>query len=283
MRTCIIVSLVLMLAVASAQAAPYTDDFESYIGRTVHSGNQFFAPYADPNQEPNFLPNGWIDEYYQNNVQYLNYHAIVDENGPHGPASQSVSGYGNSQGLTNWDGASPPHHVVRLLPAAVNPNGTIVVEAKVNLDNPLTSFTYIVITNSQIVTGTGTDGRAGVALMPGVSDGTGAAMFDYGFGPEPRASNVPAWGTAGYVEIRLELDVDASALAEEVRSYTRAAGSTGAWTFMGSRSASGWAPTHMTIGVSQYGTLDDLILTPEPATMLVLALAGGLALLRRRR
>ena len=137
------------------------------------------------------------------------------------------------------------------------------------------------ITDPYIATGFGADGRAGVYLKSNAVGG-GGNLYDYGIGPEPAMGNVPDW-SAGWVEIKLEVDVDASVAATEIRAYQRPATS-GAWTQMGTHSCTGWTPTHIGLIPSVNATLDDLEIdiVPEPATMIMLALGGGLALRRRR-
>ncbi len=60
--------------------------------------------------------------------------------------------------------------------------------------------------------------------------------------------------------------------------------SSSTWIPMGAmQTSSGWTPGGVHMALVGLGAVDDLIFTPEPATMLVLGLGGLLALLRRRR
>lgn len=280
MRTSVVVSLVLVVVVGSAHGAlfSYTDGFETYIGRTVHSGvQQFKSP-----DEPLFASSGWFD-YHQNGTQY-DPAAITASGGPH--VGSTPSGWLDTQGLANFDASGPPHGAVHVLPGPVGPNQTVVVEVKANASgNPDSGTNYMSVGNSAMSDGVGGDYRSGInfKLAAGVSSGK---LYSFQLGPEPAMTNVPDL-SQGWVEMRIEVDVDASALATEVRGYTRTAGSVGAWTFMGSYgtgSSPGWTPSHIAIQPAKWVTMDDLVIEiiPEPVSLSLLALGGVLALIRRR-
>lgn len=283
MKTCISVLMVLvMVSAAQAATGSYTDDFEDYTttATTANNGSLWFTAA----NEPMYTPNGWnLTGYWQNGVNYDPVQMIA----PGGPHGFNPSGYGDSIGLTNFDGPSPPHGAVHGLPAVPNmaAGDTVELSIKVNLtgvqeDNKVS---YISVGNNSMADGLGTDLRSGISFK---RDGTGN-NFGWQMGPEPPITPVPELAL-GWTELKVVMSHEYhggyEAIVTQMKAYARPIA--GAWSQIGSyANPTLWTPENISLQPTQYATYDDLSVTvvPEPVTMIILALGGGLVLRRRRR
>lgn len=285
MKTCLSVLLVsLMAGSAFGALGSYSDDFEGYsaYAATANNGNLWFRESA-PGGDGSYEAAGWNSNgYWQNGVNYDPLQIIA----PGGPHGNNPSGIGNTIGLTNFDGPSPPHGATRALPSVPDLAGgeSVEVSIKVNLTGVQESnkVSYISVGNSAFLDGVGTDYRSGISFK---NDGTGN-NFAWQLGPEPAITPIPEIAL-GWTELKLVINQEYHNGHEAdvimMRAYARAIA--GTWSQVGSyANATLWQPAAITLQPTQYATYDDLSIevTPEPATISLLAL-GGLAALRRRR
>jgi len=81
-----------------------------------------------------------------------------------------------------------------------------------------------------------------------------------------------------WYDIRMTTNAGNGSVTYDVKSV-----GTGSWTTLGTLNTfAGFAPNYVWISGMRQGAVDDIISTPEPATMAMLGL-GGLALIRRRK
>ena len=106
MRTFVVAVICLLFVAASASAATvFTDDFENYTGWTANNGYGHFTAPTVINGNPAGEPN------YGNYAPLHTWGAerdpgqVVASGGPH--AGNTPSGYGDTQGMSNFDGGAP--------------------------------------------------------------------------------------------------------------------------------------------------------------------------------
>lgn len=270
MRTLIVAVTCLLFVAASASATTvFQDDFESYTGWTANNGNGWF----NATNEPNYTPNGWLPLYTHGAERDPG--MVVASGGPH---NSSPSGYGDTQGFTQWDGGTP-HGQTHLLYAdgSAAPAGSIVtISAKINSSG--TKYSYLHLGSDGLTSaGVGED-VAGAIVNP-----TGKLAAATGLGSEP---STPVDWSQGWKEVSLTTHIDDAGIVEEVVASWRNIGDA-SWTSATKGGGSNiGAVTRFGFNVGMGATIDDLSVSvvPEPATlsMLVMSLLG-LALTGLRR
>ena len=270
MRTFLVA--VCCVLVASAAHAAYLEDFEGYTPAAS-------APY-DFNLTPEYGVSGWEVQYEYGNARVSTriYNPAV-----------SHPGY-TGQGI--YAGNQASGHA-RAVPAGLRAASTTVgVEGMFNI--PITSnqnATLFLGSDCLVASGasaTVADNSLGILVLR--ADGRG--YFEYyhnGVGDtdvfQPTVG-AGAWYEAGWIEMRLEIDLDGAARPTDLRGMWRLAGAatwiplaSGTFTTTGST----WTTTHSAFQPGQWNEFDNFVLTPEPATLAVLLIGGVLSLLARRR
>jgi len=271
MRTFVVAVTCLLCMAASASAETvFQDDFESYTGWTANNGNGWFTAANEPNYG-NYQPlHTWGAERDPGEV--------VAAGGPH--QGNTPSGYGDSQGMSNFD-SGKPHGSSMPLPGGVAPAGsTVSMSAHVNIANGGYGYFHIGDeTLSNPKPAGNSDYYAGAIMMP---SGNLSATTN---GPEPKG--LVDW-SVGWIQVKLETVIGADGNVEVANAYSRPAEG-GAWTLAAANGAAGaFTASHFAFSVPKYGTFDNLVVDvtpiPEPATLSMLAMSLlGLALLGRRR
>ena len=278
MKTCLSVLMVLlMVSAAPAATGSYSNDFEGYgaYAETANHGGKWFPSGADGSG----LADGW-GNYYNWGVLAEEVQ-VVAPGGPHSP-SNNPSGYGDSIGLTNFD-ATNAKGTTRPLPAVPDLAAGEIVELSILINASAQAGggrTYVQVGSDYLAGGPDAP-FSGIAL-----DAAGAGnMRNHPLGPEP-AIALPDFAN-GYGELKLVLY---SAYHEgyefdttHLDVYSGPVG--GPLTLRGTYGNNQlYNPTHLQLSPNLGTTMDNLnvAITPEPATMSLLAL-GGLAALRRRR
>ena len=234
--------------VAATNAQTFTDDFENYTGRTLNNGNHWFQSYiagADSG-EPNYDDSGWMP-YYQRSV--LRDPPIVIAAG--GPYSGAPSGYQDTQGMSNLDGGTP-HGSSRLINAngsAVPANSTVILQTHVNMANVLSGNSNLFIGDASLAS---TDEWSNVAAILKSAGGGGLGVGANG--PEPSS---PLDWSQGYLQVKLEADIDEFGMISQGRSYSRPA-TGGEWTLAATIGAPATFPaTHVGFHVALKATIDN--------------------------
>ena len=270
MRTFFIAVTCLLFVAASASATTvvFQDDFESYTGWTANNGNGWFNAI----NEPNYTPNGWLPFYSYGAERDPG--MVVASGGPH---NGSPSGYGDTQGFTQWDGGTHhgQSHLINADGSAVPAGGSVTFSAKINSSG--NKYSYLHLGSSGMTSaGVGED-QAGAIINP-----TGKLAATAG-GAEP--SVAVDWST-GWKEVSITALIGSNGDVEEVVASYRDIGDA-SWTSVNVGSGPAVGPaTHFGFNIGMGATIDDISVSvvPEPATlsMLVMSLLG-LALTGLRR
>lgn len=270
MKTCLSVLMVLLM-VSAAHAGigdSYSNDFEVHVNyaATANNGNLWFNE-ANTNADGTYTSEGWFNAG-GDDVQ------IIPSGGPH---SGNPSGYGDSVGLTNFDGTN-----FKTLAHAL-PGGTADLAG-----GEIVELSILVNASNQ-----SPNGKSYISIGDLGGDYLGISVNDDGTG-ESRVTSPGAEpglllpGTeTGYQEIKLivydAFDNDAAEVRSHIETWSGPVG--------GVLSHRNTRVTAYQMTVSQFvlqpnlGTTYDNVsveITPEPTTMALLGL-GGLAALRRRR
>jgi hypothetical protein len=271
------VTCLLFVAASASATTVFTDDFENYTAYTANNGNGIFVAPGTTGApgEPNI--GNWQRLHTWGGERDAG--QVVAAGGPH--QANTPSGYGDSQGMSNFDGGAP-HGSSMALPGGVAPAGsTVSMSAHVNIANGGHGYFHIGDETLSNPAPAGTpDYYAGAIMMP---NGNLSATTN---GPEPKG---PVDWSVGWIQVKLEAVVGADGNVEVANAYSRPAEG-GAWTLAAANGAAGaFTASHFAFSVPQYGTFDNLVVDvtapiPEPATlsMLVMSLLG-LALAGRRR
>ncbi len=261
------VTCLLCMAASASATTVFTDDFESYTGWTANNGNGWFNATNEPNI------GGWLPLYTYG--KEWDPGMVVASGGPH---NSSPSGYGDSQGFTNWDGGKPHGHthLINADGSAAPAGSSVTISAKIN--NTGSKYSYLHLGSDGLTSaGVGED-IAGAIVNPG-----NKLAATTGLGSEP--SSEVDW-SEGWKEISLTTHIDDAGFVEEVVASWRNIGDA-SWTSATKGGGSNvGAVTHFGFNVGMGATIDDISVSviPEPATlsMLVMSLLG-LALAGRRR
>ncbi len=282
MRKITLTVLLVLAMVTLAQAAgTYTDDFEAYtaFAATANNGNLWFNDTSAA-ADGSYGAAGWMSAVSWGGPA-IDDLQISAAGGPHGAGNPS--GYGDTLGLTNFDGTNA-HGIAMALPSSVDLAGGDTVELSIKINAsaqaaPGNSALYV--GSSYLVQSAPPNATSGFTIS---STGSGN-MKQNPLGAEPAHSGIPE-AAAGWAQVKLVISSQYSEGYEyDVTTMEIFAGPIGG--SLTSRGSYGnnqlYNPTHFSLHPNLGTTYDDLsvVVTPEPATMILLGLGGLLIRLKK--